>query len=377
MEGNRPGPAPDWAIEREFRRSALRFSLLVRTVVLACAGVLAPLSAPDDLAATIAAVLVVNAWNLVLWRARGRWVLPVDLAVLTALCLAQGRIEPAAALSDGTSWVLVMVSVVAVSWQWRVPPARGALAAAVLVLFVAYSGGVALVADWETGIPYGLWLFVEAGLARLLFVLVCRGARAADTATALAAAAQRDAEVEAARNREHREYLATLHDTGAATLLMVGMGVADRPEPWLAEQAARDVAALATRPEPDQEPVQLAAVLVRAAEAAPVAVDVRFEYQPVVTAAVAAALEGGVAEALRNVHRHAGVDRAALVVAGDASRVVVEVRDEGAGFAVGETSAQRRGLTGSVVARMHRAGGRGSVRSAPGQGTTVRLEWPG
>ncbi|MCO1580617.1 ATP-binding protein [Crossiella sp. SN42] len=368
---------PEWAIEREFRRSALRYSLLVRTVVLACAGLLAPLSGAENLSVTIAAVLAVNLWNLVLWWADGRWVLPVDLAVLTALCLLQGEIEPAAALDDGTSWVLVMVSVVAVSWQWRIPPAPGALVVVVLVLFVAYSGGVALVAEWDTGIPYGLWLFVEAGLARLLFVLVCRGARAADTATALAAEAARAAEVEAARNREHREYLATLHDTGAATLLMVGMGVATKPEPWLAEQAARDVAALATRPEPDHDPVHLATALTRAAEAAPVAVDLRFEYQPVVTADVADALARGVAEALRNVHRHAGVDRASLVVSGDGARVVVEVRDEGAGFAVEAVSAQRRGLTGSVVARMDRVGGRGSVRSAPGEGTTVRLEWPG
>lgn len=364
------GPA-----EREFLRAALHFSVLVRTIVFACAGLLAPLAAPDTLAATIAAALALNAWNLALWRFSWRWVLIADLLVVTGLCLVQGQVEPVSALSDGTSWVLVLVSMTAVSWQWRTPLGTGA--AVVVVLFLAYAGGVALVAEWDTGIPYGLWLFAEAGLARVLFVLVRRGARAADQACARAAEQARQREVETARDREHREYLATLHDTGAATLLMVGMGVADRPEPWLAEQAARDVAALARRPEPDHEPVPLARELARVAEAAPVAVDLRLTYQPVVTGEVAAALAGGVAEALRNVRRHAGVERAALVVSGSADRVVVEVRDEGAGFVAEEVGAQRRGLTGSVVARMHRVGGRGSVRSAPGEGTTVRLEWPG
>ncbi|WP_420838589.1 hypothetical protein, partial [Crossiella equi] len=123
----------------EFQRAAFRFSLVIRTVVCLCAGVLAPFAAGFTVE-TITAAVVVNAWNLVLWRARGRWLLPADLTLMVALCLVQRYVEPIAAPSDGTSWVLVVVSVVSVSWQWRTRLVAGGVA----VLVLAYAGGAAL-----------------------------------------------------------------------------------------------------------------------------------------------------------------------------------------------------------------------------------------
>ena len=81
-------------------------------------------------------------------------------------------------------------------------------------------------------------------------------------------------------------------------------------------------------------------------------------------------------EAVRNVARHAGASRMSLTVHRHDDVLVLEVVDDGAGFdpasVVGEDRFGLRG-TGSLV-REH--GGTLEVESAPGAGTTVRVEVP-
>jgi signal transduction histidine kinase len=82
-------------------------------------------------------------------------------------------------------------------------------------------------------------------------------------------------------------------------------------------------------------------------------------------------------EALHNALRHAGAQRIAVRVsaAGDGAPITVEVSDDGVGFdpARGELRSRHLGLT-SMEERARELGGRLEVRSAPGAGTTVRLE---
>jgi signal transduction histidine kinase len=64
-----------------------------------------------------------------------------------------------------------------------------------------------------------------------------------------------------------------------------------------------------------------------------------------------------------------------ISVSGAARRIVLEVTDDGSGF--DPSSAQRGGLgLASMRQRAAAAGGTVRVASAPGQGTTVRLEAP-
>ena len=56
--------------------------------------------------------------------------------------------------------------------------------------------------------------------------------------------------------------------------------------------------------------------------------------------------------------------------------VEVFVRDRGCGFDVAAVPADRFGLAESVVGRVERAGGEARVRSAPGDGTEIRLQVP-
>jgi signal transduction histidine kinase len=80
-------------------------------------------------------------------------------------------------------------------------------------------------------------------------------------------------------------------------------------------------------------------------------------------------------EALQNALRHAEAKRIAVHLRGDEAGLVLEVADDGAGFdpdAPGLRS-RRLGLT-SMEERAERLGGWLEIRSAPGAGTTVRLE---
>src|SRR5205807_2003030 len=91
---------------------------------------------------------------------------------------------------------------------------------------------------------------------------------------------------------------------------------------------------------------------------------------------VCGALCGSVREALTNVARHSGTDRATVCAERDGDLVAVRIVDDGVGFAPDSVPVGRFGLSGSIVERMANVGGRAEVISHPGRGTTVRIEWP-
>ena len=78
-------------------------------------------------------------------------------------------------------------------------------------------------------------------------------------------------------------------------------------------------------------------------------------------------------EALHNALRHAGAGRITIALSRSPRRVILEVTDDGGGFAPGAPEglgfASMRGRAGA-------AGGTLTIRSAPGAGTTVRLAVP-
>jgi signal transduction histidine kinase len=54
-------------------------------------------------------------------------------------------------------------------------------------------------------------------------------------------------------------------------------------------------------------------------------------------------------------------------------RVEVFVKDRGPGFDLDQVAPDRMGVRGSIIGRMERHGGRAEIRTAPGEGTEVRL----
>ncbi|WP_411700737.1 sensor histidine kinase [Conyzicola sp.] len=83
-----------------------------------------------------------------------------------------------------------------------------------------------------------------------------------------------------------------------------------------------------------------------------------------------------VKQCLVNVIKHAGTDRAEVVIYGSESEVSVMIIDAGKGFSERETSLDRLGLRQSVRRRIETVDGTVQVWSTPGTGTSILLRLP-
>ncbi len=81
-------------------------------------------------------------------------------------------------------------------------------------------------------------------------------------------------------------------------------------------------------------------------------------------------------EAMVNAAKHSGAERIDVYAEVDPDLVSVYIRDRGVGFDLAEITDDRMGVRGSITERVKRAGGRAIIKTAPGQGTEVRLEVP-
>jgi len=95
------------------------------------------------------------------------------------------------------------------------------------------------------------------------------------------------------------------------------------------------------------------------------------DMDPHVSALVAAARE-----AMVNAAKHSGVNNISLYAEAEPDLLSVFVRDRGTGFDIDDIAADRHGVRGSILDRMHRHGGSAEVRSTVGEGTEVRLTMP-
>lgn len=367
--------------ERELLRTGLRYALGVRTVVVAVAGLvslfLEPASEP-----VLAAVIVIglNAWNV--WyamrrvRGGGTGLFVADLTVMCAVCLTQVWTSGPNVTAESISWVIVAAAITLVAYPWQISGWQ--LVIATLAIVPAYLVGAAIARpdEWLAAAPVQAWMVMEATLSRALFMLVRHGARIADRLVARNEQIRREAAISSARRTDEREYLAALHDTASATLLMVGAGVVAKRERWLAEQAARDLEVIRGREDIPAGEVDLLAMLREVTTRTPLTVRWRTPESLTVPAVVAIALSRCTREALTNVVRHAGVNEAELRVGRDGDVVFVEVIDNGRGFDVSHVPENRYGVARSLVERMERIGGTADVSSTVGQGTRVRLDSP-
>ena len=81
-------------------------------------------------------------------------------------------------------------------------------------------------------------------------------------------------------------------------------------------------------------------------------------------------------EAIVNAVRHSGAANVSVYLEVEPQRVSIFVRDRGKGFDPGTVAPDRRGISGSIVDRLARAGGSAGVRSTPGEGTEVEMSMP-
>jgi signal transduction histidine kinase len=368
------GPA-----EGELRILARRYAALTRGIVATGCLVLGLIVVPGAylwlaVPGTLALLAWIGWYTSRLMRSSCAWLVVCDVALVCLAALGQQWTVPPAAVADGTGWVLALVTVTVTALQWHTGVWAGA--AALVLLVAAYVAGAwTAVGTAETHQPtLVLWAVWAGFLSRGCYRLLLSAGRRADALLAERERHRSALAVSAARRADEREQQALLHDTVAATLLMVGLGAVPGPRSWLADQASRDLLVLHRRAGP-AVPTDLADLLSAEMTGSPVPVRHSALPRVVLPTPVAEAIAGGVREALQNVARHAGVEHATLSVATDPLRV--GIHDAGRGFDPDRVPPHRRGVAESIVARMAAVGGRATVRSAPGEGTQVYLEWAG
>jgi signal transduction histidine kinase len=314
------------------------------------------------------------------WQVRRSGLTPsvvlADAAVISAMELAQEHLVPAVLIKDNTTWMLPLACTSVYILQIALRPRLGLPGAAIVV--TAYGLGAGDLAD-------GWLLGVETIVAAGLVAVIRGGARQADAIIAAGLATERQIRAEEARRADEREQHRQLHDTVLSTLTMVAAGAFAEPSPALTAQTARDLRVLQELADVPVVPVVPGALVpltdlgLRLERAATTTDDlaVRLKLAPVtVPSPVADQLAACVGEALRNVERHAGTGQAEVVVTGGAGWAVVKITDRGRGFDPAVTLPSRRGIRESITGRMLAVGGRASIASRPGAGTTVTVSWP-
>ncbi|ONI90051.1 hypothetical protein ALI22I_14205 [Saccharothrix sp. ALI-22-I] len=356
-------------------RFGRRYAVAVRLAILPPIAAIALLrTSSEGFAGTALVVAAAVVWTCAFgwWLHRGGAVpVAVDVAVLLGLCLSVYWTDAVAVTNFG--WLRLLVTFACITWQWHTTPVTGAVAALV-------AGGGMIAIFTAAGLPVNAvqaWMLAMAAMSRAAWVLVTRAAERADRMAAEAMRVRRESAVAAAVRSEERELANSLHDTAATTLLMVGTGQVPPGAGWLAPQARRDLARLrSSAGEETPSQADLVTLLRADLDAGHLTVVIEGSSRLPLPFDVASAIAGAVQEALNNVRRHAGTDRATVRLHGDTSALRVEIVDEGKGFAVdGATGVSRRGLRESVHGRMERIGGTATITSAEGTGTVVRLEW--
>jgi Histidine kinase-, DNA gyrase B-, and HSP90-like ATPase len=99
-----------------------------------------------------------------------------------------------------------------------------------------------------------------------------------------------------------------------------------------------------------------------------------------VPSGIAEAFAKAAGEAMENIARYAGTDRAQLELSdegltGSGQTVSVRITDHGCGFDTGRASPFGFGVKEDILGRMAAIGGTAAVDSRPGAGTAVSLEW--
>jgi signal transduction histidine kinase len=342
-----------------------------------------------------------------------------DSAVYLAFALGGEGLMPPVIRGAAFSWLVISMSCQLLVPAWYAPAVYW-VPLAVVAPVAYWVGAQAAGASIRTMMAAVSLLIVVAGIHSYGRRELYGRAVAADAALDQADRAAGEQYVALSVNIERREHERLLHDTVLNTLTALtradGENVAE-----VVSRCRRDVALIeAALSDPDdQDPGDqdraaprgnlVAGIQAVAAEMRTRGLNVHVEITgdgtPAVPAPVAAAISNAAREALSNVAAHAGTPDAWVEVslagpdetgtppdgigtppgrgrtplaasAAAPGRLRVTVRDRGTGFDPARVDRARLGVRRSIVERTADCGGRASIWSAPGQGTTVSICWP-
>ena len=290
----------------------------------------------------------------------GGWIWPLAIAIVGVALIwrqadeaqrerwvdARGRIDPVRIVLGDGGWAAYA----------RIAAGLGLIVTAMIVFAVA-AGQAAF------AVPV-----LVAGLLGLLGLAIVVGPWIYRLAAELS-----DEREERVRTQERADVAAHLHDSVLQTLALIQKNPPDAAR--LARAQERDLRAWLFSTESIDDSTVASALRAMAGEVEDawnltvdvVAVgdcDLDEAMRPIVSAA---------REATTNAAKHAGVPRVDIYAEITPAAVDVFVRDRGTGFDPDATPEDRLGVRRSIIDRMHRHGGTADIRSAPGEGTEVRL----
>ncbi|RUR01185.1 hypothetical protein ELQ94_06600 [Labedella endophytica] len=190
---------------------------------------------------------------------------------------------------------------------------------------------------------------------------------------------QRQAALESERVRTD----ALLHDSVLATLSTAASGYGTPDQTLIMARTALEVVT-GTADVPDKPSLRVTferAVAAAEHELTPVQGAVRFDLSDAsaveLPVDVAETLVAAMLQALNNSIKHAGqsVDRGATATRVGDDGISIDISDNGRGFDPAQIAPERLGVRASILERMTLIGGNAEIRSAPGSGTTVLLQW--
>ncbi|MBF6185998.1 ATP-binding protein [Nocardia farcinica] len=315
-------------------------------------------------------------WSLWrVWRPRmGQWWRLADLAVVSVYLLSTPLLVEGTEFTTAASPMLAVGGTAVISFSLATATIRSL--GATVVVMASWTVGAAGVD--EVGNPLAIFsldfLLVEWAMAALLRRLVVRAAAATDDGFEQLDRTRIAAEVAEARAKAEREMWATMHDTAASTLTMLGQGVCADPA-RLRRQLQRDVQAVTAEPVflTESGTVDVVPLIRAICEDTVTPVRLTAPTSLVLDSTVGQALVSATREALTNVDRHAHA-RSATV---DITDEHVGIGDDGVGFDSSDIEPRRRrhGIRGSMIGRITDIGGTVEIESAPGRGTQVILRW--
>ncbi|MBA2533187.1 MAG: PspC domain-containing protein [Nocardioidaceae bacterium] len=238
--------------------------------------------------------------------------------------------------------------------------AGAALLASAIGLFIVQSGGLSVLSEVLTATLLaliGLGLLVGPWVQRLI----------SDLATERR---------ERVRSQERADMAAHLHDSVLQTLALLQRHADDpRAVSRLARRQERELRSWLYEDDTSRAPSLCVALTTAAAEIEDrhdVAIEVVCVGDAVIDEATTAVIRAA-SEAMVNAARHSGASTMDVYAEVTAEALDVFVRDRGVGFDPAAVPQDRMGVRRSIIGRMQRHRGAAEVRSAPGEGTEIRL----
>nr|WP_242618941.1 ATP-binding protein [Actinomadura fibrosa] len=179
------------------------------------------------------------------------------------------------------------------------------------------------------------------------------------------------------RSQERAELAAHIHDSVLHTLTLIQRNAHDTREVQrLARSQERTLRTWLYQPRADPDQTFAAAIREAAGEVEDdhgVPIEVVCVGDTALDERLGSALQAA-REAMVNAAKYAEAPSVSVYAEVEGDEIAIFVRDRGKGFDLDQVPADRMGVRGSIIGRMERNGGKATVRTAPGEGTEVRLE---